>query len=66
VLALEPDAARRRLDQPEHGPRRRRLPAARLADERERLPLLQVEGDAVDRPDRAHVVAEDDARPDRI
>ena len=51
VDALQPDLARRRLDQPHHAVRDRRLAAPRLADEPEQLALLQLERDAVDRMD---------------
>ena len=48
LLALEPDRARRRRDQPEQGPPERRLARPRLADDAEHLAATQVEADAVD------------------
>ena len=47
-LAVEPDRAAARLDEPQHRLRRRGLPAPRLADEGEHLAPAQREGDAVD------------------
>ena len=41
----EPDRARGRLDETEHATAGRRLPAPRLADERERLAVRDVEAD---------------------
>ena len=49
VLALEPDLARGRLDQAQDAAPGRRLAAARLADEAERLAGCDLEADAVDR-----------------
>jgi hypothetical protein len=49
VLALEEDAAGLRLDQPQQRAPDGRLAAARLADQRERAPGLDLEGDLVDR-----------------
>ena len=49
VLAVKPDAAGGRLDQPQHGAADRRLAAAALADQAERLAALDREADAVDR-----------------
>ena len=46
---------RRRLEQPEHGERHRRLARARLADEREPLAASELEGQIVDRADNAAV-----------
>ena len=55
----EPDRPRgdvpRRLEQPEHGERHRRLARARLADEREPLAASELEGQIVDRADNAAV-----------
>ena len=51
VAAIRDDRARSRLDQLQNRARQSRLPAARLADEPERLALLHLEIDAVDRMD---------------
>ena len=51
VAALELDPPRRRLDEPQHRPPERRLAAAALPDDSERLPAEDLETDAVDRPD---------------
>ena len=48
VLAAVRQAARRRLDQAQHRPAQRRLAATRLADDAERLALVQAERDTVD------------------
>ena len=48
VAAVEDDLARGRLDQPEQRPPERRLAAARLADQAERLAAADLEVDAVD------------------
>ena len=48
------DLAPRRLDGPQDAPRRRGLSAAALADQAQRLPLVDVKVDAVHRPDVAH------------
>jgi hypothetical protein len=48
VLALEPDLAGRRLDEPQDAAARRRLPASRLAHEPERLAGVDLEGHPVD------------------
>ena len=69
LVALEGDPAAHGLDQAQHGLGRGRLAAARFADEREQLAVLEREGDAVDRvdglarppPDRA-----DEAPRDRV
>jgi hypothetical protein len=53
VLAAERDAALGRLDQPHERARQRRLAAARLADEPERLALDELERDVVYRVDVA-------------
>ena len=50
-LAVEPDRARRRLDEPQQQPPDRRLAAARFADEAERLAARDLEAHAVDRLD---------------
>ena len=52
VFAAEPHLARRRLDQPQDAAAGRRLAAARLADQPERLALLDREAHVVDRRDR--------------
>ena len=49
IVAVEDDAAGGRLDQPHHEPPDRRLAAAGLADERQRLAGAEHEGHAVDR-----------------
>ena len=64
VLVLEPDRARRRLDQAEQEPAHGRLPAAGFADEPERLAAADLEVDPVHglhEPDRAL----EDPAPDR-
>jgi hypothetical protein len=48
VLAADAHFAGRRRHQPENAPARRRLAAARLADEAERLALLDPKADIVD------------------
>ena len=48
-----------RVDEPDDGPAGRRLAAARLADQAERLAALHGERDAIDRPDVADVALED-------
>ena len=65
VLAVEDDRATGRLVQPEDRPADRRLPAARLADEPERLAALDVERHAVDGLHVTDVAIEDDAALDR-
>ena len=61
LLALEADRAGRRLEQAHEQPRGRRLAAAGLADDAERLAAHDVEGDAVDRLHGADLALEDDA-----
>ena len=51
VVAAEPHVARRRLDQPQQAAAGRRLAAARLADQPERLALVDAEAHVVDRGD---------------
>ena len=63
-LALEDDLAGRRLEQPDDRAAERRLAAARLADEAERLALLHGEADVVDRV-HARDLALQHALPDR-
>ena len=63
-LALEDDLAGRRLQQADDRPPERRLPAAGLADEAERLARLHREAHAVDRMDLRDLFLED-ALPDR-
>ncbi len=53
VGTVELDAARGRLDQPQHGATDCRLAAARLADQPQRLARTDREADAVDREDMA-------------
>src|SRR5262245_15030124 len=48
VLAAEADLAAGRFDEPQHAPSRRRLAAARFADEPERLTLFDPEAHVVD------------------
>ena len=55
VGAVEADRAARRLVQPHEQPAERRLPAARLADDAERLAAPDLERDAVDRVDELAV-----------
>ena len=55
----------RRADELQDGAARRALAAAALADQPERLALLDLEVDAVDRVDGAHLALEDDAAGDR-
>ena len=55
ILSLEPDLAGRRLDEPQDAAARRRLAAARLTDEAERLPC--VESKTTRRPRRSSTCA---------
>jgi hypothetical protein len=64
VLTVEDDLALRRLEELDHRAAERRLPAAGLADQTERLPCPQREVDAVDGMHLAHPPLED-ARRDR-
>ena len=59
VLAVEDDPARRRLDQLDDRAPERRLPAAGLADDPERLAVANGEVDAVDGSDLPNRVLED-------
>ncbi len=61
VLALVADLPAGGALQVDEHPGHRRLAAAGLADDAEGLALVQVEGDPVDRLDRADLAAEDDA-----
>ena len=63
-VAVELDRPGRRLDEPQDEPADRRLAAARLADEPERLAPPDLEADAVDRLDRGDRPLQDPA-PDR-
>ena len=65
VAALVDDAAGGRLEQLEEAADERRLPAAGLADDAERLALAQREGDAVDRLHGRDLLLEDDPAGDR-
>ena len=65
VAALVDDAAGGRLEQLEEAADERRLPAARLADDPERLALAQRERDAVDRLHGRDLLLEDDPAGDR-
>ena len=51
IAALEADAARIRLDQPQHQPADGGFAAAGFADQRQRLAGIDAEADAVDRLD---------------
>src|SRR5216684_2896126 len=53
VVAVQPDAAGGRIDQPQDGASDGRLAASRLADETKRLALRDREADAVARKDMA-------------
>jgi hypothetical protein len=64
VAALEDHAAAGRVEQAHHAARHRRLAAARLADDAERLALLDREADAVDRLHRRDLLLEDDPARD--
>src|SRR5262249_31330479 len=59
VVALEDDLPRSGLEQPDDGAAERRFPAARLADQAERLALLHREADVVDRVDARDLALED-------
>ena len=61
VFAVEVRVARGRLEQAQHQPARRRLAAAGLADERQRLADRDVEAHAVDRAHRARRAREETA-----
>ena len=61
IRPIELDPARRRVEEAQDHPADRRLAAARLADEPERLAAPDVERDAVDRLDRADLALEDTA-----
>jgi hypothetical protein len=61
VLPLEPHLARGRLDQAEDAPSGRRLAAARLSDQPQRLARVDLEGDAVHRVDAGHLAREEPA-----
>ncbi len=65
VGAVEADRAAGRLVQAQQRPADRRLAAARLADEPERLAALDRQRDAVDRVHVADVPVHDDPAPDR-
>src|SRR5579871_1582223 len=61
VLAAEAYGAIRRLDQPHQGADESRLPAARFADDAERLAWTQLERDVVDGMDLADLPVDDEA-----
>ena len=65
VLAVEHDPSVRRLVQPQDGAADRRLAAARLADEPDRLAAVDRQRHAVDGADVADVPVEDEAALDR-
>ncbi len=65
VRAAEAHGAARRLEQAHDRPRQRRLAAARLADEPQRLALDEREGDVVDRVHRADDPVDEHALLDR-
>ena len=58
VVAVEADAAAVRLDEADDRAAGRRFAAAGFADERQRLALEEIEGDILDRMDRAGLAAE--------
>ena len=61
--ALEDDGSGRRADEPDRGPRERRLPAARFSDEADDLPPVDGDARAGDRPypgPTAALVVDDD------
>ena len=62
VAALETDAAGIRLDQAQHQPADGGFAAAGFADQRQRLAGIDMEADAVDRPDERRRPAEQIAR----
>src|SRR5262252_7089992 len=64
VMAAELDGAARRLEQPQHGARHRRLAAPALADQPQRLAFAHLEADPIDRIDVPDGAA-DDAPLDR-
>src|SRR5262249_44382561 len=65
VAALERGRAAGRLEQLDHAAGQRRLAAARLAHDPERLARLDAEADAVDRLHRGDLLLEDDPAGDR-
>ncbi len=65
VVAVEPDAAAGRLDQPQDAARHRRFAAAGFADQPERLAGAKRKADAVDGVHGADAAAQD-AAPHRI
>ena len=65
VAAVEGDPAARRIEQAHQAARHRRLAAARLADDAERLTLLDGEADPVDGLDARDLLLEDDPARDR-
>src|SRR5690348_7202816 len=64
VVAVEDDLPSRRLEQPGDATSHRRLAAARLADDTERLAGLKREVDAVDRLDLRDLLLEHEAAGD--
>src|SRR5919108_577142 len=65
VAPVEDDPAAGRVEQAHHAAGHRRLAAARLADDAERLALADGEGDAVDSLHRADLLLEDDPARNR-
>src|SRR6266849_3288832 len=65
VATAEDDSARGRIEEAHDAARHRRLPAAGLADDTERLSLTNGEGDAVDRLHSGDLALEDDPARDR-
>ena len=65
VVAVEPDLPLGRVVEPHHDAGERRLPAAGLADEPDRLARVDLEIDAVDRVHVADVLLEQDPLGDR-
>ena len=64
VAAVEDDPAGRRIEEAHDAARHRRLAAAGLADDAERLALADREGDAVDGLHRGDLLLEDDSARD--
>ena len=62
VLAVEPDLALRRIEEPHHDAGERRLAAPGLADQAERLAGVDLQVHAVDRVHVAHAMLDQDPR----
>src|SRR3954447_6565405 len=65
VTPVEHNAPARRVEQPHDAPREGRLPATGLADDSQRLALVQRERDTVDGLHGRDLLLEDDALRDR-